>query len=75
MRQRFPAGAAGIALARDAPVAVGGAGNAATGDKDAGASWWTIVRTAPAIIAGAALFAAFDNIILSFLRSSPWITE
>ncbi len=63
----FLLGLPGIALARDAPVAVGGAGNAATGDKDAGASWWTIVRTAPAIIAGAALFAAFDNIILSFL--------
>jgi MFS family permease len=35
--------------------------------KDAAASWWDIVRTAPTIIAGAALFAAFDNVMLSFL--------
>jgi MFS family permease len=35
--------------------------------KDAAASWLSIVRTAPAIIAGAALFAAFDSIMLSFL--------
>jgi MFS family permease len=36
-------------------------------DKDSTASWLTIVRTAPAIVAGAGLFAAFDNIMLSFL--------
>ena len=36
-------------------------------EKDSAASWWAIVRMAPAIVAGAGLFAAFDNIILSFL--------
>lgn len=38
-----------------------------TSEKDSAASWWAIVRMAPAIVAGAGLFAAFDNIILSFL--------
>jgi len=36
-------------------------------EKDSAASWWAIIRIAPAIVAGAGLFAAFDNIILSFL--------
>jgi len=35
--------------------------------KDAAASWLTIIRTAPAIVAGAGLFAAFDGIMLTFL--------
>lgn len=60
----FLLGVPGIALARDATRERNGT---SAGDKDAGASWWTIVRTAPAIVAGAALFAAFDNIVLSFL--------
>jgi len=41
--------------------------NPAMVEKDSAASWWAIVRMAPAIVAGAGLFAAFDNIILSFL--------
>ena len=62
----FLLGVPGIAMARDPPAAR--AGNRATiGDKNAVASWFTIVRIAPAIVAGAALFAAFDNIMLSFL--------
>ena len=74
----FLLGIPGIAAARDAapagrradPHDSGGtiAGNgAAIANKDSVASWWAIVRVAPAIVAGAALFAAFDNIILSFL--------
>jgi MFS family permease len=68
----FLLGIPGIALARDAPDLSGREAarqlrGASTGYKDAAASWWTIVRTAPAIVAGAALFAAFDSIILSFL--------
>ena len=59
----FLLGLPGIALARDTPVAADDRGGA----KDAVASWWTIVRKAPSIVAGAALFAAFDNVILSFL--------
>ena len=62
----FLLGIPGIAMARDPPAAR--AGNRATiGHKNAVASWFTIVRIAPAIVAGAALFAAFDNIMLSFL--------
>jgi MFS family permease len=61
----FLLGIPGIAVAQDASIATPDAlGN---GAKDAAASWLTIVRTAPAIVAGAGLFAAFDNIILSFL--------
>jgi len=41
--------------------------NVAIAEKDSAASWWAIVRMAPTIVAGAGLFAAFDNIILSFL--------
>ena len=71
----FLLGLPGIALARDATHAAGTAApngtrarnGASVGDKDAAASWWTILRTAPTIVAGAALFAAFDNIVLSFL--------
>ncbi len=62
----FLFGIPGIAMARDPPAARAG-DRAATGDKNAVASWFTIVRIAPAIVAGAALFAAFDNIMLSFL--------
>ena len=62
----FLLGIPGIAMARDPPA--GRAGYRATiGDKNAVASWFTIVRIAPAIVAGAALFAAFDNTMLSFL--------
>jgi len=66
----FLLGLPGIALARDRPPAVRGGGTArdpGRRDKDAAASWFTIVRTAPTIVAGAAVFAAFDNIMLSFL--------
>jgi MFS family permease len=73
----FLLGIPGIAAARDAAPATrranpnnsGGviAGHPAIADKDSAASWWAIVRMAPAIVAGAGLFAAFDNIILSFL--------
>jgi MFS family permease len=77
----FLLGMPGIALARDAPPGTagsragnghvtGGDGSIAAGSiaaKDAAASWLTILRTAPAIVAGAGLFAAFDNIMLSFL--------
>jgi MFS family permease len=64
----FLLGIPGIALARDPPAAAARARYRATiGDKNAVASWLTIVRIAPAIVAGAALFAAFDNIMLSFL--------
>jgi MFS family permease len=41
--------------------------NDSRAEKDANASWAGIVRKAPAIIAGAAFFAAFDSIVLSFL--------
>ena len=63
----FLLGMPGIALARDPPPAGAAKGGAPTDHKNAAASWFTIVRTAPAIVAGAALFAAFDNIMLSFL--------
>lgn len=41
--------------------------NPVIAEKDSAASWWAILRMAPAIVAGAGLFAAFDNIMLSFL--------
>jgi len=66
----FLLGLPGIALARDLPPAAPGSAaplDPGRRDKDAAASWLTIVRTAPAIVAGAAVFAAFDNIMLSFL--------
>jgi MFS family permease len=68
----FLLGIPGIALAHDAPETSGREAarqlrGALNSRKDAVASWWTIVRSAPAIVAGAALFAAFDNIMLSFL--------
>lgn len=72
----FLLGIPGIALARDAPGAAragrdpgphGRLDDAPADEKDAVASWLTILRTAPVILAGAGLFAAFDNIILSFL--------
>jgi MFS family permease len=62
----FLLGIPGIALARDPPAARPGY-REAMGEKNAAASWLSIVRIAPAIVAGAALFAAFDNIMLSFL--------
>ena len=62
----FLLGAPGIALAREEghPAAVGADAGIA---KNAGAGWFAIVRIAPGIIAGAALFAAFDAVVLSFL--------
>lgn len=63
----FLLGIPGIALARDPPADARAGYRAAIGDKNAVASWLTILRIAPAIVAGAALFAAFDNIMLSFL--------
>jgi MFS family permease len=64
----FLLGAPGIALARDDKSLVKrDAGNESRSQKDANASWLAIARRAPAIVAGAAFFAAFDSIILSFL--------
>ena len=76
----FLLGAPGIALARDGdglaaddgPAEDDGladpyARNGSRTEKDANASWLAIARKAPAIIAGAAFFAAFDCIVLSFL--------
>jgi MFS family permease len=60
----FLLGIPGIAAARDAGH---GGNHPAVAAKDSAASWWAIVRMAPAIVAGAGLFAAFDNIVLSFL--------
>jgi len=64
----FLLGAPGIALARDDNgLAEQYARNGSRREKDANASWLAIARKAPAIIAGAAFFAAFDCIVLSFL--------
>lgn len=64
----FLLGAPGIALARDDKGVVKDyTRDGLQSDKDATASWLTIARRAPAIIAGAAFFAAFDTIVLSFL--------
>ncbi len=64
----FLLGAPGIALARDDNgLAEQYAKNGSRREKDANASWLAIARKAPAIIAGAAFFAAFDCIVLSFL--------
>lgn len=79
----FFLGLPGIALAQDAPRSAAGVGAAAgvaaavavavgqsvrePSPKNASASWLTIIRTAPALVVGAGLFAAFDNITLSFL--------
>src|SRR5258706_5051181 len=64
----FLLGAPGIALAwDDNGLAEQYAKNGSRREKDANASWLAIARKAPAIIAGAAFFAAFDCIVLSFL--------
>jgi MFS family permease len=74
----FFLGIPGIAVARDRPLPAAVARQSirdtqppsrapARTAKDAVASWLTILRTAPALVAGAGLFAAFDNITLSFL--------
>jgi MFS family permease len=63
----FLLGIPGIALARDKATEPGPGSGPAAQEKDSAASWWAIARMAPTIIAGAGLFAAFDNIILSFL--------
>jgi MFS family permease len=63
----FLLGVPGIALAReDGAVAAPGAAGPA-GPKDGDASWSRIVRVAPGIVAGAAFFSVFDNVVLSFL--------
>ena len=62
----FLLGLPGVALARDAAHAAPARGDS-TLEKNAVASWWSIVRMAPVILAGAGLFAAFDNIVLIFL--------
>lgn len=41
--------------------------NESRSDKDSTSSWLGIIRTAPALIAGVAFFALFDNVALSFL--------
>jgi MFS family permease len=64
----FLLGAPGIALARDDKGPITRYAREETqSEKDASASWLAIARRAPAIIAGAAFFAAFDTIVLSFL--------
>jgi hypothetical protein len=62
----FFLGVPGIAIARDQARPLASEADP-TPMKDGAAAWLSIVRTAPAIIAGAALFAAFDSIMLSFL--------
>jgi MFS family permease len=57
-----------IALARDGTqLETQGESADVLRDKDASSSWPAIVRIAPAIIAGIAFFAVFDNVTLSFL--------
>jgi len=63
----FLLGVPGIALARDDDAAVAPVPEAPAGPKDADASWIRIVLVAPGIVAGAAFFSAFDNVVLSFL--------
>jgi MFS family permease len=62
----FLLGIPGIALAADRDDS-SGSPQFHVVEKDAHASWLGIVRGAPAIIVGAALFAAFDSLMLSFL--------
>ena len=62
----FLLGIPGIALAADRSGAADPS-HATIVVKDAHATWLGIVRRAPAIIVGAALFAAFDSLMLSFL--------
>jgi MFS family permease len=59
-------GAPVIALARDDTKLVTPATDEAL-SKDASSRWLTIIRKAPAIVAGIAFFAVFDNVTLSFL--------
>jgi MFS family permease len=64
----FLVGAPGILLAKDECAdAPGHDPHHTQSDKHQHASWLDIVRIAPGIIAGTAFFAAFDNVILSFL--------
>jgi MFS family permease len=62
----FLLGVPGIALAREEGRSADSSGDTAV-PKNGGAGWFAIVRLAPGIIAGAALFAAFDTVVLSFL--------
>jgi MFS family permease len=62
----FLLGAPGIALAREDDRSAASSGDTLS-SKNSGAGWLAIVRLAPGIIAGAALFAAFDTVVLSFL--------
>ncbi|MEI8324041.1 MAG: MFS transporter [Betaproteobacteria bacterium] len=64
----FLLGAPGLMLARDDDAHFAqGEGALASDDKTQIASWWGILRIAPAIVAGTAFFAVFDNLVLSFL--------
>jgi MFS family permease len=69
----FLLGVPGIALARDDTSVVDPRADPQAGSpapdpsKDADASWSRIMRVAPAIVAGAAFFSVFDNVVLSFL--------
>jgi MFS family permease len=64
----FLVGAPGILLARDdRSVHPVDALQDIQSDKQQHATWLDILRIAPGIIAGTAFFAAFDNVILSFL--------
>jgi MFS family permease len=64
----FLVGAPGILLTKDECAdAPGHDPHHTQSDKHQHASWLDIVRIAPSIIAGTAFFAAFDNVILSFL--------
>jgi len=64
----FLIGAPGIMLAHDDHKAIpSDASQEVQSDKHQHSTWFDIVRIAPGIIAGTAFFAAFDNVILSFL--------
>jgi MFS family permease len=64
----FLIGAPGIMLARDnRSVHPVDTSQDIESDKHQHSTWFEIVRIAPGIIAGTAFFAAFDNVILSFL--------
>lgn len=63
----FLLGLPGIAVARERGAARAPPATGRAAQKDTTASWRAIVRKAPSIIAGVALFSSFDNITLSLL--------
>lgn len=64
----FLVGAPGIMLARENhPAPRANAAQDTPSGKHQHSTWLEIVRIAPGILAGTAFFAAFDNVILSFL--------